>query len=124
MAPRKVTSPKQFFGFRLGDDRKIARWDKIVEYFDKLATESDRIKVEELGKSTEGHPFLLVTISSPKNLANLSRLQSISARLANPAGLTAAEAAALADEGTAVIVQSMSLHASEIGGTQMAPELT
>ena len=124
LAVSRVTSPEEFFGFRLGDDRKIARWDKIVEYYGKLATESDRIKVEELGKSTEGHPFLLVTISSPKNLAKLDQLRSISARLANPDGLTAAEAAARADEGTAVVVQSMSLHANEIGGTQMAPELT
>ncbi len=124
MAQGKVTSPEQYFGFRLGDDRKIARWDKIVDYYYKLAGESDRIKVEEMGKSTEGHPFLLVTISSPANLANLDKWRTISARLANPAGLTEAEANALASEGKAVIVQSMSLHASEIGGTQMAPELT
>ncbi len=124
MAQGRVTTPEEFFGFRLGDDRKIARWDKIVEYYTKVAAESDRIKVENLGPSTEGHPFLLVTISSPANLANLDKWRTISARLANPAGLTEAEAAALAEEGKAVIVQSMSLHANEIGGTQMAPELT
>jgi len=119
----KITSPEAFFGHQLGADRKIARWDKIVEYFGKLAGESDRILVEELGKSTEGYPFLLATISSPANLANLDRLRSISARLANPAGLTDAEVQALIGEGKSVVVQSMSLHASEIGGTQMAPEL-
>jgi hypothetical protein len=119
----RVTSPEAFFGHQLGADRKIARWDKIIDYFGQLARESDRIIVEELGKSTEGHPFLLVTISSPANLANLGRLREISARLADPAGLSCAEVDALCKEGKAVIVQSMSLHASEIGGTQMAPEL-
>ena len=28
-----VTSPEKFFGFQLGADRKMARWDKIVEYY-------------------------------------------------------------------------------------------
>ena len=119
----KITSPESFFGHQLGADRKIARWDRIIDYFGQLAQESDRIKVEELGKSCDGHPFLLVTISSPQNLANLPRLREISARLANPAGLTEAEVGALVAEGKAVIVQTMSLHANEIGGTQMAPEL-
>jgi hypothetical protein len=121
-APR-VTTPEEFFGFRLGSDQRVARWDRIVEYFQRLASESDRIKVIELGKSTEGHPFLLTIISSPENLADLERVRLVNARLADPRGLSEAEAATLARDGKAVICQSMSLHASEIGGTQMAPEL-
>lgn len=119
----KVKSPEEFFGFKLGSDRRIARWDKISGYFDHLAKASDRVLVEELGKSTEGHPFLLVTISSPANLARLERLRRISLRLSDPRGLGKDEAGALASEGCAVVCQTMSLHASEIGGTQMAPEL-
>lgn len=119
----RPTAPEAHFGYRPGADRKIARWDHIVEYFYRLARESDRVKVEDLGPSTEGHPFILVTISSPANLANLDRLRAISARLANPEGLSLDQARDLGREGRAVVVQTMSLHASEIGGTQMAPEL-
>jgi hypothetical protein len=32
-AQAQITPPEKFFGFQLGADRKMARWDKIVEYF-------------------------------------------------------------------------------------------
>ncbi len=119
----KVTSPEEFFGFRMGSDRKIARWNKIVEYFNKLQQQSDRIKVVDMGPSTEGNPFLLVIISSAATLKNLEHLKEVNARISDPRGLSEEEAKGLIAEGKAVICQSMSLHASEIGGTQMAPEL-
>jgi hypothetical protein len=120
---RKITSPEEFFGFRLGSDRRIARWDRIVEYFRLLERESDEIRVVDMGPTTEGNPFLLVIISSADNLRNLERLREINLRLSDPRGLSDEEAERLIEEGRAVICQSMSLHATEIGGTQMAPEL-
>jgi len=122
-APPKVTSPQEFFGFQLGADRKIARWDKIVEYFHRLEAESDKIKVVEMGKTTEGNPFLLVIISSPENLAELERYKAINKRITDPRGVPEEEIKALVKEGKAIVCQSMSLHATEIGGTQMSPEL-
>ena len=123
-AQKKVTSPNDFFGFELGSDRKIARWDKIVDYFKLLESESGKIKVINMGPSTEGNPFLLVIISAPDNLANLDRLQEVNAKISDPRGIAEAEIKKLVKEGKAVMCQSMSLHATEIGGTQMAPELT
>ena len=70
-----------------------------------------------------GNPFLMVIITSPANFAKLDRLREVNLRLSDPRGLTEAQAHALVDEGKAVVVQSMSMHATEIGGTQMAPEL-
>ena len=60
-------SPEEFFGHQLGADQKIARWDKIVEYFTHLEQASDRIHVTNMGPSTEGNPFLMVTVTSPSN---------------------------------------------------------
>src|SRR5689334_3242147 len=114
---RRIDSPEEFFGFALGSDRQIARWDRIVAYFGRLEEQSDRIQVMDLGPSTEGHPFLLVTITSPENLATLERLRAINARLADPRGVPEAEIQALVEAGKVVICQSMSLHASEISGT-------
>jgi hypothetical protein len=119
-----VTSPEKFFGFQLGSDKKIARWDKIVEYYRLLEKEGGgKLKVVNMGPSTMGNPFLLVIISSPKNIANLERLREVNARISDPRGLADPEVKKLTAEGKAVICQSMSLHATEIGGTQMAPEL-
>jgi hypothetical protein len=122
-AQSRVTSPEKFFGFELGSDRHIARWDKIVEYYKLLEKESNRIRVVEMGPATMGNPFLLVIISSPNNLAKLERLREINLKISDPSGLTEMEVKKLTGEGKAVICQSMSLHATEIGGTQMAPEL-
>jgi hypothetical protein len=123
-AQKKITSPDEFFGFKLGTDKKIARWDKIVDYYELLKQESTEIKVINMGPSTMGHPFLVVIISSQENLADLDRLQKINSMLSDPRGIADEEIKKLVAEGKAIICQSMSLHATEIGGTQMAPELT
>jgi hypothetical protein len=123
IAQTQITPPKDYFGFRLGSDRNIARWDKIVDYFRILEKESPRIKVVDMGPSTMGHPFLLVIVSSPENLADLDRLQKINAGISDPRRVPESEIENLIRDGKAVICQSMSLHATEIGGTQMAPEL-
>jgi len=119
----KIISPEEFFGFQLGSDRKIARWDRIVEYFNKLQEQSDKIRVFDMGPSTEGNPFLLVIISSTNNMRNLEHFREVNAKISDPRGLSDKDVEALIKEGKAVICQSMSLHATEIAGTQMAPEL-
>lgn len=116
-------SPSEFFGFRMGTDYKVARWDRIVEYFYHLNDASDRIKVTDMGPSTEGNPFLMAVITSPENLAELDLLRNINLQLSDPRHVDEAAIDGLISQGKAVILQSMSLHATEIGGTQMAPEL-
>lgn len=123
-AANHLTSPEEFFGFRLGTDKKIARWDKIVDYYKLLESESDKIKLVDMGPSTEGNPFLLVIISSADNLGNLEHLREVNKKISDPRGVSEDEIKKLVAEGKAVVCQSMSLHATEIGGTQMAPELT
>jgi hypothetical protein len=65
----KIVSPREHFGFELVEDRKLADWSQLTAYFHWLGRQSDRVKVQELGKTTEGRPFLPVTISGPQNLA-------------------------------------------------------
>src|SRR5712664_612954 len=79
-----VPAPEDVLGFRPGDDRKLASWAKVVEYFQKLAAASDRVKFAELGKSTMGAPFVLATISAPENLAHLDDYRKIQEQLADP----------------------------------------
>ena len=123
MTNDQITAPEAFFGFQLGSDRQLARWDKIVDYFWLLEKESARMQVINMGPTTEGHPFLLVIITSPENLANLEHLREVNASIKDPRGQSAAAMKALVGEGKAIILQSMGLHPTEIGSTQMAPEL-
>src|SRR5512140_95123 len=90
-APKTVTSPDKYFGFQMGADRKMARWDKMVDYYKQLATESNRIKVIDMGPSTMGNRFLLVVISSPANLAKLDRLRQVNLQISDPRGLAEAD---------------------------------
>ena len=117
-----LVTPEKFFGFRMGADRKLANWDKLHEYYTLLAKSSNKLKLVELGKSSEGRPYIALFISSPANLAKLDRYKQLNARLADPRGLSEAEARTLTAEARAVIIQSFALHSSEVAAAQTAAE--
>lgn len=123
MSHAKITCPTNFFGHQPGAARQLIRWEKIVEYFEQIAKETDRMILQNVGPSTEGNPFLVAYISAPENLARLEEYRQINLKLTDPRGMEQAAIDQLVQEGKAIIVQTMSLHASEVGGTQMAPEL-
>src|SRR5450432_2557441 len=72
-----VPTPEEFFGFRMGADKKLARWDKIVEYLEKVAATSGRVHVRNLGASTMNNPFLAVEITSEANMKDLAKLKAL-----------------------------------------------
>jgi len=118
----EIKSPEEFFGHKMGADRKLVRWERIVEYFWHL-DKSPCVKVTDLGKSTEGNPFLLAVISSPENIKNLNRIREMSYSVAHPQGLSKRQLDRIFSDGKTVVSMTMSIHASEVGGTQMSPEL-
>ncbi len=89
---KSIPAPADVLGFTPGDDRKLASWAKVVEYFQKLAAASDRVKFEEIGKSTMGAPFVYATISAPENLRRLNEFKEIQRQLADPRLLGAGNA--------------------------------
>jgi hypothetical protein len=117
-----VTSPKQFFGFSIGDDYRLANYTQLAEYWHKLEKESNRMKLIEIGKTSEGRPQLMAIISSPDNLKRLDRYKEISRRLALAEGLTDDQARALAKEGKAVVWIDGGLHATEVLGAHQLLE--
>lgn len=118
-----IPTPESFFGFRMGTDFRMAHWTDMVRYYEQLAAASDRMRVVNMGPTTMGHPYLALFISSPENLARLELLQRINARLSDPRGIPQDQLEGMVASGRAVVLQSMSLHATEIGGSQMAVEL-
>ncbi len=63
--------PEEFLGHRVGEDFKLADYLKVVEYMRVLDEASDRIQVQELGKTTLDNPFVMVVISSEENIRNI-----------------------------------------------------
>ncbi len=118
-----VPTPEDFFGFAMGTDEKLARWDRILEYFDLIGQTSDRVRVDEYGPSTLGNRFVSVVVTSPDNFANLDRYLDIGRRLADGRGLSEEEARALAQEGKVTVVLNHNIHSSEIGSSQTSVEL-
>src|SRR5579862_4699172 len=121
-AQKHITSPEEAFGFMPGTDRKLADWVELTAYFKKLSTQSDRIRFEEVGKTTEGRPFVMVTISAPENLAHLDRYKEIQRKLADPRTTTPVEAKSLIAEGKTVLVVTCNIHSTEIASSQSASE--
>src|SRR5262245_32579090 len=119
-----LPSPEQFLGFRVGTDHKLARWDRIVEYMKLAAANSYRVRVRELGKSSDDNPFIALEISAPDTLKNLDRYKQLQRKLYFQGGApTAAERDTIFRDGKAVVVVTCSIHATEIGATQMSLEL-
>src|SRR6266404_5672430 len=119
VAPKSgVPSPRDVIGFTPGDDRKLAAWSQIVDYFKRLERASNRVKFEELGKTTLGRPFVLATISSPENLARLDRFKEIQRKLADPRIFNSndAEAERLIAEGRTIVLITCGIHSTEVGG--------
>ena len=121
--PAQVPTPASHLGFEVGADRRLADWPQIVSYFGRLAAASPSVKLDTLGRTTLGSPFVLVTITSPENLRNLEQIRRTQARLADPRGLSAAEEARLLATQPAVVVIQCGIHSTEVGASQMAMEL-
>ena len=122
--PPALPTPEQFLGFRVGADTKLARWDKIVEYFRLVEGASDRVRVRELGKSTEGNAFIALEIAAPDTLKRLDYYRGLQRRLYFQDGVpTDAQRDEIFASGKAVVVVTCNIHSTEIGSSQMVLEL-
>lgn len=119
----EIPTPKEFFGFPMGADRQLAHWDEMVQYFNLVARRSDRIQVRELGKTTLGHPYLLVVASTPDTINDLDRYQEMQRALAEPRQTTSRQADEIARTGKVVVLIGANVHATEIGTSQAMNDL-
>jgi hypothetical protein len=121
-AAQTVTTPKQHFGFNIGDDYHLATYDQLLAYWQKLDKESTRVQVVEIGKTEEGRPHLAAIVTAPENFAKLDRYKQISQQLHRARGITDEQARTLAKEGKAVVWIDGGLHATEVVGAHQLME--
>lgn len=120
----QVPSPRSILGFQPTDDKTIADWTQITNYFAKLDAASNKIFVKEIGKTTLGKPLIAAFISSPENIRNLEKYRQISAKLADPRKVKDdAEAESLIRTGKTIVSISCSIHSTEIVASQMSMNL-
>jgi Zinc carboxypeptidase len=123
-AQAAVPSPRDVLGFAPGDDRQLAGWSQVVDYFKRLDAASARVLVQQPGLSTERRPFIVAFISSAENIRNLPRIREAQRKLADPRLLAGPEERErLIHTTPAVVAITCSIHSTEIVASQMAMEL-
>ena len=124
LVAQSVPTPREHFGFAIGDDRRLANWDALTSYYEELAERSQRVVLDTLGSATAGSPFLMLTITSPANHARLEELRDIQMRLSDPRLVRdEAELERLLDEGKTIVLITQGIHATEVGASQMSANL-
>ncbi len=119
-----IPSPKSVLGFTPGDDRTIADWSQITDYFTRLDRASDRVSVETLGQSTLKRPLIVAFISARENILALEKYKDIQQQLADPRKVTdKLQRDKLIPNGKTVVAISCSIHSTEIVASQMSMQL-
>jgi hypothetical protein len=117
-----IPTPRDHFGFNIGDDYHLASYTQSEAYYLKVAAASDRVKVVDIGLTEEGRHQYMLVVSSPQNLKKLDRYREISQKMARAAGVTPEEARLLSKEGKPVIWIDGGLHATETVGAHQLIE--
>jgi zinc carboxypeptidase len=119
-----IPSPKSVLGFTPGDDRTIAGWSQITDYFERLDRASDRVLVQTLGQSTLKRPLIVAFISARENILALPKYKEIQQQLADPRKITQnLQHDRLLANGKVVVAISCSIHSTEIVASQMSMQL-
>lgn len=69
-----LQDPSSFLGYELGS--RFSRHHAVVEYFEHVAAQSDRVEMVTYGQTNEGRPLTLAFVSSPSNLARLEEIRT------------------------------------------------
>jgi hypothetical protein len=124
VAAASVPSPRSQLGFTPGDDRTLADWRQITDYFKLLDRASDRVLVETIGETTLNRPLIVAFISAPENIRDLEKYKAVQRRLADPRTVgNEAERDRLVEQGKTVVAISCSIHSNEIVASQMSMQL-
>jgi len=89
---QNIPTPKEHFGFTIGDNYQLANFTQTEAYFKKLAQASDRAKYTVIGKTEEGRDQFMLIVTSPENHKKLEEYKQISQQMGN-AGITPEQAA-------------------------------
>ncbi|HYY56442.1 MAG TPA: M14 family metallopeptidase [Pyrinomonadaceae bacterium] len=119
-----IPSPRSVLGFSPGDDRTIADWRQITDYFSRLDAASERVLVQSIGETTLRRSLIVAFISAPENIRDLEKYKAVQRGLADPRLASAdAERDRLVEQGKTVVAISCSIHSTEIVASQMSMQL-
>lgn len=106
----EIPTPKEIIGHEVGEWH--VTHDKLVMYMRALAKASERITIEERGKTYEDRPLLLLTITSPNNHKNLEEIRK--------KHIDATNDTSVSTDNPVVVYQGFSIHGNEPSGSNAA----
>src|SRR4051812_25258767 len=119
-----IPTPKSVLGYHIGAPKKLTYYADILRYYRALAAAApNRVKIEKIGTSDEGRDLVVVWISSEENMAKLVQNRANLAKLADPRGLSEAQAHALINSTKPQYHFMGGLHSGETGPSEMMMEL-
>lgn len=123
-AQSNIPTPRSVLGFNPGDDRTVADWKQITDYFAVLDKASDRIELKTIGTTTLNRPMLVAFISAKENIRDLEKYKAIQHKLADPRNIANMEERdKLLSKGKTIVAISCSIHSTEIVASQMSMQL-
>ncbi|PKP29446.1 MAG: hypothetical protein CVU00_15595 [Bacteroidetes bacterium HGW-Bacteroidetes-17] len=120
---QNITKPEEYLGFKPGADFHLANYEQAIGYFEKIAGQTNRMQIFDMGETSEGRRMKYAIISSEENMANLEKYRLINEKLTMSRGISKAEAEKLAEEGKAIVWIDCGLHATEASPAQHALQL-
>ncbi|MEO9482163.1 MAG: M14 family metallopeptidase [Ekhidna sp.] len=105
----QLKSPAEFLGYELGD--KFSRHHQVVDYYRHISEKSEKVTLQQYGKTYEGRPLLLAFVSSKENLANLESIRTDNLKRA---GIIEGEA----ESNVPIVWLSYNVHGNESSSTE------
>jgi hypothetical protein len=118
-----VPSPARVLGHHVGAPKQLTYYADILRYYRALAASSPRVRVMTIGRTDEGRDLVVVVVASEESMCALERHRANLAKLADPRGLTDAQARALIGATRPIYHLMGGLHSAETGPPEMLMEL-
>lgn len=111
---QNIPTPKSIIGHEVGE------WhithDRLVNYMYALAAASNRISIQETGRTYETRPLLLLTITSPKNHQRIEEIRQQHVQLTDPSKSGNLDVKNMPN----VVYMGFSIHGNEASGSNAA----
>lgn len=118
-----VPTPKDVLGYHIGTPKKLTQTADALKYYRALAAASPRVKVLTLGKTDEGREIAIVAVAAEDTIRDLEKYRGYLAQLADPRGLTEAQAQTVIAQAKPIYHLMGGLHSAETGPPEMLMEL-
>ncbi|MBN09873.1 MAG: zinc carboxypeptidase [Flavobacteriaceae bacterium] len=106
---KNIPTPESILGHEVGEWH--VSHDKLIQYMNLLALNSDRITIENRGRTFEGRPIILLKITDPENHLKIDSIRKTHIKLSEPGSENIN-----ISELPIIVYQGFSIHGNEPSG--------